>query len=644
VDRAGSSSVVEALKASVFESALSMLMIDTKGVVLAASRPGLQNMGLGRDEVWGRHVTELFPDGHNTAEALRTAGADRGPVTLPLRSVIFPDGSTSWFETQAWPWFDGDGQAGGHLSVIRDVSGEHRALAELRRTESLLDAIVESMPSLLSVVDLTHFITMRVNRAYEEFVGLSRDQVVGGGAPPNFTPEDVAMFRADLERIKHDGGEGHYEQQVHDRHGDLRTLHTCHRVIEDHVGDRHLMILSEDITDWRGAEQTLRSAVAEAESANRAKSAFLATMSHEIRTPLNGVLGMAQAMARDTLSPTQHARLEVIRSSGEALQAILNDVLDLSKVEAGKLEIEQIPFDLRATMRDTVASFSATAAAKGLELSTDLDGGAGVYLGDPARLRQVVSNLLSNALKFTEAGEVRLDVGRRNGQIVIAVSDSGPGLSAGAEGQIFEKFVQADSSTTRRFGGTGLGLAICRELVGLMGGDIRAENRATGGACFTVRLPLQRTESAPLVIPTGTPDNAPPPGLRILAAEDNPVNQKVLGTIFEQAGVSITLVGDGAQALEAFRSQDWDVVLMDVQMPVMDGLNATREIRRMEREAGRPPTPIIGLTANAMAHQKEEYLAIGMNLVVSKPFAIPDLFGAVEDVLRPPPGRRAGAV
>jgi CheY-like chemotaxis protein/two-component sensor histidine kinase len=366
-------------------------------------------------------------------------------------------------------------------------------------------------------------------------------------------------------------------------------------------------------------------------------------MSHEIRTPLNGVLGMAQAMARDKLSPTQHARLEVIRSSGEALQAILNDVLDLSKVEAGKLEIEQIPFDLRATMRDTAASFSATAAAKGLELSTDLDGGTGVYLGDPARLRQVVSNLLSNALKFTEAGEVRLEVGRRDGQIVIAVSDSGPGLPAGAEGQIFEKFVQADSSTTRRFGGTGLGLAICRELVGLMGGDIRAENRATGGACFTVRLPLPRTKSAPLAIPTRAPDNAPPPGLRILAAEDNPVNQKVLGTIFEQAGVSITLVSDGAQALEAFRSQDWDVVLMDVQMPVMDGLNATREIRRIEREAGRPATPIIGLTANAMAHQKEEYLAIGMNRVVSKPFAIPDLFGAVEDVLRPPPpqaGRR----
>ena len=394
----------------------------------------------------------------------------------------------------------------------------------------------------------------------------------------------------------------------------------------------------------RSIEQSLAEATrlaetrgAEADAANAAKSIFLATMSHEIRTPMNGVLGMAQAMAAGELPAAQRERLAVLQESGEALLDLLNDVLDVAKIEAGKLECEQIPFDLDSVLKGVNAAFQVQASRKSLTLDvTVAESARGTYRGDPMRVRQVLNNLISNALKFTDAGRVDVAVSRKDEVLEISVSDTGAGMPADRLHRLFGKFQQLDTSTTRKHGGTGLGLAICRELCELMGGTIAAESILGEGSTFTVALRLPRigapsTQAAETIEPRQAMDAAAAP--RILAAEDNPVNRLVLSTLLAQIGVEAVVVEDGAQALAAWRAADWDLVLMDVQMPVMDGVMAARTIRETERRQGLAHTPIIALTANAMAHQLAEYRAAGMDDCVAKPVRAEDLFDALDRVL-----------
>jgi glucokinase len=376
----------------------------------------------------------------------------------------------------------------------------------------------------------------------------------------------------------------------------------------------------------------LRDAKAEADTANRAKSAFLATMSHEIRTPLNGVLGMAQAMALDSLPTKQRDRLDVIRQSGEALLAILNDVLDLSKIEVGKLELELVDFDLDQLLTGAHAAFTALANKKGLSFAlTIAETARGLYCGDPTRVRQILYNLISNAVKFTEAGEVRVTADFRDDRLELSVTDTGVGIPADRLCALFGKFVQADVSTTRRYGGTGLGLAICRELTDLMGGSITVRSEPGLGACFEVSLPLTRSSAeAPSDAFAAGPFELPSQlTLKVLAAEDNTVNQLVLKTLLHQLGVDLTVVDNGQEAVDAWEREPWDLILMDIQMPVMDGPDAARRIRQREATSGRTRTPIIALTANVMVHQIDAYRKAGMDGNVAKPLEIPVLFKAI---------------
>ena len=386
--------------------------------------------------------------------------------------------------------------------------------------------------------------------------------------------------------------------------------------------------------------ESLRGAKAQAEAASEAKSAFLATMSHEIRTPLNGILGMAQALAVDPgLSQNQRAKLEVIRKSGESLLAILNDVLDLSKIEAGKLELETIEFDIADLVQGAHASFKPLAVEKGLDFKLKVDPSAvGIYLGDPTRVRQVLYNLISNAVKFTDRGEICVSITHAaETGLRIVVADTGIGMEREHLERIFAKFEQADASSTRRYGGTGLGLAICRDLCGLMGGAIEADSETGRGARFTVTLPAPRVaDSWPAPAEASLGAALPPvesEALRVLAAEDNPVNQLVLQTLLAEVGVDPIVVGDGAQAVEAWSAHDFDIILMDIQMPEMDGMQAARAIRRAEARTGRPRTPIIALTANAMSHQVSEYAAAGMDAHVAKPIDLRILCSAIETLL-----------
>jgi signal transduction histidine kinase/CheY-like chemotaxis protein len=373
-----------------------------------------------------------------------------------------------------------------------------------------------------------------------------------------------------------------------------------------------------------------------AEEASRAKSAFLATISHEIRTPLNGILGMVQAMYAATPSAEQRRRLRMVRSSGEALLAVLDDVLDMSCLEAGQLRIEPVEFDMEHLVRGAVATFGSEAAKKGLGFAFSVDAGAkGRFFGDAMRIRQILHNLVSNAVKFTERGGIAVSVSWAGGELVLEVADSGCGVPEDCRERIFERFVQLDASWTRRAGGSGLGLAICRELAALMGGSVGVTSREGRGSVFRVSLPMRKLgESRPPEDIEDRPSRREVPGhIRILAAEDNEVNRIVLQTLLSQADVELKVVTDGAAAVEAWRAEPWDLILMDIQMPVMDGTAAARQIRGIETREGRARTPIVAVTANVMPAQLAAYGEAGMDLVVAKPLKAEALFEAIEQAV-----------
>ncbi|WP_269716941.1 ATP-binding protein [Caulobacter sp. NIBR2454] len=374
------------------------------------------------------------------------------------------------------------------------------------------------------------------------------------------------------------------------------------------------------------------------QAANRAKTEFLATITHELRTPLNGVLGMAQAMANGPLEAVQRSRLETIRGSGHALLGLINTVLDISKIEAGRLELSETVFDLRAFTKELGDLYKALAKEKGLTFSLSLDhGGEPWRRGDEARLRQVLSNLLSNALKFTEKGEVVAAIRCDGDQMSCSVTDTGVGIAADQAPRLFEKFVQADASTTRRFGGTGLGLAICKEIVGLMGGSIRFDSTPGKGSCFTfvTPLPIAAAEEQTGAAVTEHPGliGAALDQLRVLVADDNATNRLVIQTLLKQFNIECVLAETGEEVLEAWEREHWDMILMDIHMPRMDGLTATRRIRGRELSSGRDRTPIVAITASVLSHETHAYMVAGMDDYIAKPIDLEQLLTVMERVL-----------
>jgi len=533
------------------------------------------------------------------------------------------------------------------------VEEEQKKLDQrLRDQQFYTRSLIESNIDALMTTDPAGVIT-DVNKQMEALTGCTRDELIGAPFKNYFTDPDRA--EAGIRRVLREKSITDYELTAQARDGkktvvsyNATTFYDRNRKLEG------VFAAARDVTESKKVEAELQLAKAAAESANRAKSDFLASMSHEIRTPMNAIMGIADLLAKTPLSPEQDKYVQIFRRSGENLLNLINDILDLSKVEAAQLDLERTGFSLNDHLEKVIEMVALRADEKGLTLAFEVAPNVSNDLvGDPTRLRQVLLNLVGNAIKFTEAGGVSLRV-ESDGDFAVptalrfTVSDTGIGIAQDKLTRVFERFTQADSSTTRRFGGSGLGLTISKRLVELMGGRIWAASEVDKGSTFAFTIPFEVSVVAiRTVIPSVGPDaGAPLPPLRILMAEDSPDNCTITLAYLADTPYRVDVAETGVIACEMFKAGHYDLVLMDRQMPAMDGLTATRALRAWEKANDRPPTPIIALTASALKGDRETCLAAGCTAYLTKPIKQDVLLQAIKDystVAAPTPAEEAGA-
>ncbi len=607
---------------------------DVRGNIVYANDKFCEISQYRREELLGRNHRLLRSDRHPPefyVELWRTIANGRvwhGQVCNRTK-----DGNHYWVNASIVPFLNDRGKPYQYISIRTDITRQKELEAQIEQERRFLQNLADTLGEGVFALDANGLCTY-VNHETERLLGWSRDELLGcvwhdkvHDRRPDGSPMDKAESPMHLRLSRGEVYQSEDDLFVH-RDGRLFPIAIASRpIFEDGVLIGSVSSF-QDIGQRRRQEGELRQAKEAAEAASIAKSRFLATMSHEIRTPMNGILGMTRLALDTELDLQQREYLSIVKHSAEALLSILNDLLDFSKIEAGRIELEQIGFSLKDTVRGVAMTLSATARHKALELGwTIAPEVPNALLGDPGRLRQVLLNLLGNAIKFTASGRVAIDIGLegRSDDVIrlrFAVSDSGIGIPAGQIEHIFQPFSQADSSTTRRFGGTGLGLAISKSLVELMGGQIEVDSRPGKGSTFRFSA-----DFGPATLPIGEaePDvgvETTASALAVLLVEDNPINRKLATTLLEKHGHRVGIAADGSQAVAAWRAGSFDLILMDMQMPEMDGLEATRRIR--QAEAARPPsspgrTPIIAMTANAMPDDRETCLQAGMDGYVAKP-------------------------
>jgi PAS domain S-box-containing protein len=519
--------------------------------------------------------------------------------------------------------------------------GRHRADARLALSLAREQAAATNLKSFFDVsLDMLCIASLdgnfvELSRCWEDTLGYSLEELKGRPFLPMVHPDDVDATREAMRRLGRDDEVVGFVNRYRRRDGMYRTFEWRSR----RSGDLTFAV-ARDVTDRQQMEAEMAAARAAAEAANQAKSDFLANVSHEIRTPLNGVIGVTTALSGTALTPDQKDMVDLIQTSGESLERLVSDILDVTSIEAGRLVLQSRAFDLDHALRGPLEMHRLRAEAQGLAFEARFGEGAqGRFQGDDIRIRQVLDNLLSNAIKFTRQGRVAVEIELLEtdglARLAIAVSDTGIGFDVATAGRLFERFNQGDASVTRAFGGTGLGLSISRAIVDLMGGTLTADSTPGQGSRFRAVVPLARSlELGQGPVESDLASIAGEAALRVLLAEDHPTNQKVVDLILAPYEADLKIVENGALAVEAFRAGSFDVVLMDIQMPVMDGLTAIQAIRGIEAgRADRRRTPIVALSANAMAHHREEAVAAGADLHVAKPVTAAALLAGIHKVL-----------
>ncbi|MCW5798956.1 MAG: PAS domain S-box protein [Nitrospira sp.] len=657
----------------IIDTALSsVISMDEQGRIIGWNTQAEQTFGWTRQEAVGRMLTDtIIPPAQREAHQRglkRFIKTGEGPI-LNKRieiSALRRDGTEFPIELAITPLRLENAYT--FTAFVVDISERKQAEEALRTSEARLMMTVQGSHIGIWDWNLTTG-SIYFSPQWKNQLGHDDDSLPNAFQEwqSRIHPEDQPMVQTIIQSCL-DGERAQFEleHRLQHRDGSYRWILSRGSLIRDIYGVAARMVgIHIDTTDRKRTEEELRAAKEAAESASKAKSEFLANMSHEIRTPMNGVLGTTELLLNSTLTDKQRHLASTVHRSGRTLLAIINDILDFSKIEAGKLDLECVGFDLSQLLDESLELFMEAARRKHLQLTQQVDERVPRYLmGDPVRFRQILMNLLSNAMKFTETGGVSLAAEYVSGtpthaQLRISVTDTGIGIPPAAKLRIFDAFAQADGSTTRRYGGTGLGLSIAKQLVGLMGGTITVESEPGRGSTFsfTARFELQPlgagTDSGlssyqrlakphlTLESPHGPSEpyqpsaemeakGAGPRVARILVAEDSPVNREVAVGMLEILGYQVEMAENGRQALELAARSQFDLVLMDCQMPEMDGFTATGEIRRREAASGLQRLTIIALTANAMQGDREQCLAAGMDDYLTKPYTQMQLQAVVQ--------------
>ena len=566
-------------------------------------------------------------------EAIRSSvmhGLETGEGFRTRARLIRADGEERLVETHADTERGPDGRVVSMFGVFQDVTEQERAIQRVTESERRYRLLASRVTDIIVTYGVDGLVTY-VSPSVEAVSGYPPEALMGRPVTDLIHPDDIPALKESFRQFVKAPPEWSQRGVTYrglPRDGETRWFAARTSIIRD---DRGRVVefqdLVRDVTDTKRLEEELTEARDRAEAGARAKSEFLANMSHELRTPLTSVIGFSGLLQESAVIPEAERRyVDRIATASEALLGVINDILDYSKLEADAVSLEPRAFDPAGMARAAVAMVEGQCKTRGLSLAVSVDPGLPPALvGDEGRLRQVALNFLSNAVKFTAEGEVRLDVEWSDGQLRVAVSDTGIGVPAEKIETLFERFSQADTSTTRLYGGTGLGLSISRRLIEMMGGAIGAESRPGEGSTFWFEVPLLPAEAAETADAGGAGPS--PQGLSILMADDAAANRELVTAILGGMGVALDTVADGAQAVEAARTGRYDLILMDVHMPVMDGLEAARAIRRLEGAAGR--IPIIALTANVQPEQVLRCREAGMDDHVGKPIQVAELLRVI---------------
>jgi len=651
-----------ALQGAIFNSAnFSSIATDAKGVIQIFNVGAERMLGYTAAEVMNRITPADISDPQELIARAKALSVELGTRIMPgFEALVFKasrgiediyeltyirkDGSRFPAVVSVTALRDAQDTIIGYLLIGTDNTARKQVEAEQKKLDQRLRdqqyytrSLIESNIDALMTTDPAGIIT-DVNKQMEALTGCTRDELIGAPFKSHFT--DPERAEAGIRLVLSEKKVTDYELTACARDGkqtvvsyNATTFYDRSRTLQG------VFAAARDVTERKRVELELQQAKAAAESASQTKSDFLASMSHEIRTPMNAIIGIAELLAKTPLSPEQDRYVQIFRRAGDNLLDLINDILDLSKVEASQLELERTGFSLNDLLGKVAEMVADRAHEKGLALVCEIAPNVpSDRIGDPTRLRQVLLNLLGNAIKFTQSGEVTLRVTLAAeisvpGALRFTVSDTGIGIPAEKLGTVFERFTQADSSTTRRYGGSGLGLTISKRLVELMGGRIWVESGVGKGSVFSFAVPLEIWAGAArrAAVPVGTDPEPLLPALNILLVEDSPDNRTITVAFLQDTPYRVEIAENGAIACEMFAAGHYDLVLMDRQMPVMDGLTATRAIRKWEQANHRPPTPIIALTASALKGDQEKFMAAGCTAYLTKPIKRAVLLQAIED-------------